>query len=154
MQYNAHKKGRAPVGPNIVCLCLHIKKGKDHFDTFNAHFIFAQLLINLHLLKKGTCCLIQQTDPFTMYFDWEVRRLGMRQRVKTRNHNGLRIWIFSQKMPFSVEKMFQRQIQEVQYTIPIRHITNISDLEVRLNDQDVFNQQFFKVLMYFWRLQL
>ena len=29
-------------GPKVVCLCLHIKKGKDHFDTFNAHFIFAQ----------------------------------------------------------------------------------------------------------------
>ena len=50
-------------------------------------------------------------------FDWEVRRLGMREvrrlgmreRVKTRNDNGLRIWIFSQKLPFSVEqKMFQR----------------------------------------------
>ena len=61
-------------------------------------------------------------------FDWEVRRLGMRERVKTRNDNGLRIWIFSQKLPFSVKKkMFQRQIKEVQYTLPIRHITNISD---------------------------
>ena len=31
MQYNAHKTGRAPVDPNVVCLCLHIKKGnKDH----------------------------------------------------------------------------------------------------------------------------
>ena len=37
----------------------------------------------------------------------------MRERVKTRNDNGLRIWIFSQKLPFSVEKMFQRQIYEV-----------------------------------------
>ena len=38
-------------------------------------------------------------------------RLGMRERVKTRNDNGLRIWIFSQKLPFSVgKKMFQRQI--------------------------------------------
>ena len=43
---------------------------------------------------------------FTMssIFDWEVRRLGMRERVKTRNDNGLRIWIFSQKLPFTVEK--------------------------------------------------
>ena len=39
-----------------------------------------------------------------MYFDWEVRRLGMRERVNTRNDNGLRIWIFSQKLPFSVGK--------------------------------------------------
>ena len=39
-------------------------------------------------------------------FDWEVRRLGMRDTL-----NGLRIWIFSQKLPFSVgKKMFQRQI--------------------------------------------
>ena len=58
-----------------------------------------------------------------------VRRLGMRERVKTRRDYGLRIWIFLQKLPFSVEKKcFNfRQIQEVQYTIPIRHITNISD---------------------------
>ena len=52
MQYNAHKTGKVPVGPNVVCLCLHIKKGKDHFDTFNTHFIFAQYLIILHLRKK------------------------------------------------------------------------------------------------------
>ena len=37
-------------------------------------------------------------------FDWEVRRVGMRERVKTRDDNGLRIWIFSQKLPFSVGK--------------------------------------------------
>ena len=44
-------------------------------------------------------------------FDWEVRRLGMRERVKTQNDNGLRIYIISQKLPFSVgKKMFQRQI--------------------------------------------
>ena len=53
MQHNAHKTGRAPVGPNVFCLCLHIKKGKDHFDTFNAHFIFAQFLIILHLSKRA-----------------------------------------------------------------------------------------------------
>ena len=40
MQYNAHKTGRVLVGPNVVCLCLHMKKGKDQFDTLNAHFIF------------------------------------------------------------------------------------------------------------------
>ena len=45
MQCNAHKTGRAPV--------LHIKKWKDHFDTYNAHFIFAQFLIILHLCKKS-----------------------------------------------------------------------------------------------------
>ena len=37
-------------------------------------------------------------------FDWKVRRLGLRERVKTRNDNGVRIWIFSKKMPFSVGK--------------------------------------------------
>ena len=37
-------------------------------------------------------------------FYWEERRLGMRERVNTRNDNGLRIWIFSQKLPFSMEK--------------------------------------------------
>ena len=66
MQYNAHKTGRAPVGSNVVCLCLHIKKGKDHFATFNAHYIFAQYLKILHLSKKGRCHQ-SQTDALTMY---------------------------------------------------------------------------------------
>ena len=68
----------------------------------------------------------------TMYHVFYLRlgstSIGHARHVKTRNDNGLRIWIFLQKLPFSVgEKMFQRQILEVQYTIPIRHITNISD---------------------------
>ena len=41
-------------------------------------------------------------------FDWKVRRLGMRERVKTRNDNGVRIWIFSQKLPFSVGFFFSK----------------------------------------------
>ena len=54
--------------------------------------------------------------------------LSMRESYKTRIDNGLRIWIFYQKLAFSVEKrLFQRQIQEVQNTTFIRHITNISD---------------------------
>ena len=60
-------------------------------------------------------------------FDWKVRRLGMCERVKTRNDNGLRIWIFLQKLPFSVGKKCFKDIQEVQYTISIRYITNIYD---------------------------
>ena len=67
LQYNAHKTRRASVVPNVVCLCLHIKKGKDHFDTFNAHFNFAQFLIILHLSKKGRCRFSLQTDTHTMY---------------------------------------------------------------------------------------
>ena len=81
-----------------------LKKGKDHFGTFNAHFILAQFLIILHLSKKGRCRLLKQTDALKMYNIGEVRRLGMRERVKTRNDNGHRIWIFSQKLPFSVGK--------------------------------------------------
>ena len=54
-------------GQFVVCLCLHIKKGKDHFDTFNAQFIFAQSLIILHLSKGSRCRLIYQTDALTMY---------------------------------------------------------------------------------------
>ena len=78
MQCNVHKTGRARVGPYVVCLCLHIKRGK-----FNAHFIFAQFLIILHLRKKGRCRLIQQTDAImSSIFDWEVRRLGMRDVLK------------------------------------------------------------------------
>ena len=43
--------------------------------------------------------------------DWEVRQMWHARHVKTRSDNGLRIWIFSQKLPFSVgKKMFQRQI--------------------------------------------
>ena len=113
-------------GGGLAVCCLPVltykkgKKGKDHFDTFNAHFIFAQFLIILHLSSS--------------IFDWEVRLafLPLRnrfsvgsikdgsqsrsigkyvERVKTRNDNGLRIWIFSQKLPFSVEKkMFRTQI--------------------------------------------
>ena len=43
-------------------------------------------------------------------FDWEVQRLGIRERVKTRNDNCLRIWIFSQKLRFSVEKNVSKTI--------------------------------------------
>ena len=69
-----------------------------------------------------------QCAMFSM-FDWEGRRLGMRERVKTRSENGLRIWIFSQNCRFlwgkNVSKTNLGTI--VQYTIPIRHIANISD---------------------------
>ena len=33
------------------CLCLHIKKGEDHFYTLNVHFIFARFWTVLHLSK-------------------------------------------------------------------------------------------------------
>ena len=39
-----------------------------------------------------------------MNFEWEVRRLGMRERVKTRNENGLRIWIFLQLLKKKISK--------------------------------------------------
>ena len=44
-------------GPDMGCLCLHIKKGEDHFYTFNANFIFAKFWTVLHLSRKG-CRLI------------------------------------------------------------------------------------------------
>ena len=54
---------------------------------------------NFHLIANPLCV------------DWEVRRLGMRERVKPRNDKGLRIWIFSQKIAvFCGKKKFQRQI--------------------------------------------
>ena len=59
-------------------------------------------------------------------FDWEVRRLGMRECVKSWNYNGIRIWIYSQKLPFSVgKKCFKDKFRK--HNTPIRHITNISD---------------------------
>ena len=66
---------------------------------------------------------------FTMsYLRLGSTSTGHARHVKTRNDNGLRIRIFSQKLSFFVgKKMFQRQIQEEQYTIPIRHMTNSSD---------------------------
>ena len=37
--------------------------------------------------------------------------IGHARQIKTRHDNGLRIWTFSQKLPFSVEKkMYQTQI--------------------------------------------
>ena len=52
--------------------------------------------------------LIEQTDALTMYNVFYLRlgstSIGYARHVKTRNDNGLRIWIFSQKLPFSVGK--------------------------------------------------
>ena len=46
-----------------------------------------------------------QYSTMSSIFDLEVRRLGMRDTLRhARKDNGLRIWIFSQKLPFSVEK--------------------------------------------------
>ena len=71
---------------------------------------------------------LQCTCMYIFYLRLGGTSFGHARHVKTRNDNGLRIWIFSQKLPFSVrKKTFQRQIYEVQYTISIRHITNISD---------------------------
>ena len=36
----------------MECLCLHIKKGEDHFYTLNAHFILAIFWTVLHLNKR------------------------------------------------------------------------------------------------------
>ena len=51
--------------------------------------------------RTGWICrpLIEQTDALTMYNVFYLRRLGMRDML-----NGLRIWILSQKLPFSVGK--------------------------------------------------
>ena len=50
--------------------------------------------------------LIEQTDALTMYNVFYLRlgstSIGHARHVKTRNDNGLRIWIFSQKLTFSV----------------------------------------------------
>ena len=60
--------------------------------------------------------------------DWEVRRLGMRDTVRHGTITVSGFGYFHKNCCFLWGKFFfQRQIQEVQYTIPIRHITNISD---------------------------
>ena len=71
--------------------------------------------------------------------DWEVRRLGMRERVKTRNDDGLRIWIFSQKLPSSVEKNVSKTNlgSTIHYTYTSYHkyfrLCMVSE-ELRLNE--------------------
>ena len=61
-------------------------------------------------------------------FDWEVRRLGMRDMLRHGTITVSGFGYFHKNCRFLWgKKMFQRQIQEVQYTIPIHHITNISD---------------------------
>ena len=64
---------------------------------------------------RGVLGELEQTDALSMYNVFYLRlgstSIGHARHVKTRNDNGLRIWIFSQKLPFSVgKKMFQRQI--------------------------------------------
>ena len=61
-------------------------------------------------------------------FDWEVRLLCMRDKLKHGTIRSPDLDIFTKIAVFFGEKMFQRQIQEVQYTKPIRRMTNISDL--------------------------
>ena len=52
--------------------------------------------------------LIEQTDALTMYNVFCLRlgstSIGHARHIKTQNDNGLRIWIFSQKLPFYVGK--------------------------------------------------
>ena len=53
--------------------------------------------------------------------------IGHARHVKTRNDNGLRIWIFLQKLPFSVgKKCFNDKFRKYN-TLYLCHITNISD---------------------------
>ena len=74
---------------------------------------------------------------------WEVRRMGMRQRVKTRNDNGLRIWIFSQKLSFYVEKKISKTnlVSRINYTYTLYNkyfrICMVSE-ELRLNEIGLF----------------
>ena len=51
-------------------------------------------------------------------FDWEVRRLGMRDRVKTRNDNGLRnLDIFTKIAVFLWKKCFKDKLRStIHYT--------------------------------------
>ena len=65
----------------------------------------------IFIVDQNKEAMLVKQHFFINNVDWEVHRLGMRECVKTRIDNCLWIWIFSQKLPFSVEKkMFQRQI--------------------------------------------
>ena len=66
---------------------------------------------------------LQQYNVF--YLRFGSTSIGHARHVKSRNDNGFDI--FTKIAVFCGKKMFQKQIQEVQYTIHIRHIANISD---------------------------
>ena len=136
MQYNAHTTGRAPVGPNVVCLCLH-KKGEGSFRHVQcpSHFC-AFFFIILHLSKKGICSLIQQTDALTMYnvfyfrlgntytLIWHARTGQNTERQRSPDFD-----IFTKIADFCGKKCFKNKFRKYNTLYPIGHtcITNISN---------------------------
>ena len=60
-------------------------------------------------------------------FDWEVRRLGMRDTLKPGTITVSGFGYFHKNCRFLWGKKMFQSFQEVLYTIHIRHITNISD---------------------------
>ena len=89
-----------------------------------------------------------QTDALTMYinhifyFDWEVRRLGMCECVKTRNDNGLRFWIFSNIC--GQKNVSKTNLESTIHYIYIHHmhITCMVSEELRLKEIGLFLQQY------------
>ena len=88
-------------------------------------------------------------NVFYMYLRLEERRLGMRERVKSRNDNGIRIWIFSQKLPFSViveKNCFKEKLRKyntLTYTSYNKYfrLCLVSE-QLRLNEIGLFLQQY------------
>ena len=62
-----------------------------------------------HYVKKGRFRLIQQTDAMSSIFDWEVRRLGMRDALKHGTKTVSGFGYFHKNCRFLWGKMFHRQ---------------------------------------------
>ena len=116
IQYNAHNGEDSGRSERCLPVLTH-KKGEGSFRHVQCPFHSCAKFNNFAPAWVRRADVVQFSKlvhlqcTMSSIFDWEVRRLSMRERVKTRNDNGLRIWIFPQKLPFFVgNKMFQRQI--------------------------------------------
>ena len=89
----------------------------------------------------------------------EVRLLGLRERVKTRYDNGLRIWIFSQKLPLSVKKIVSKTNlgSTIHYTYTSYskyfRLCMVSE-ELRLNEIGLFLQKPSTIFLTYVRRQI
>ena len=76
-------------------------------------------------------------------FDWDVSRLGMRERVKTRTDNVFRIWIFHKNCRFLWKKNVSKtKGSTIHYTYTTSYIKFfrlcMDSEELRLNEIGLF----------------